>query len=192
MTEEVQAVPQQVETILQKIDRLISERQPFIVEKMRAIRRGEGLTFQGMSREQISAKFSVAVPGDATWALLRNKVSQINDLRLEANRYLRDLESEYNFAEAYLDQFKSSLNQEIIASNMASRKNDKISDKAREALVSKIYNIEDIGTHLANIHVETAYWKSIVQDLDAIFEKISQNMMALTSEAKWLHAGNQS
>lgn len=173
------------EGIVERIDRLIAERQPQVVERMRAIRRGEGLTFRGMTREEISRRFTVSFAGDETWAMLRNKVSHVNDLRLEANGYMRDLEAEYELTHSYLDQFKLTLDQEIIASNLGSKRNDKVSDKAREALTAKIYNAENIGEHLAVVHTEIAYWKSVIQDLDHVFDKISQNMQALASEYKW-------
>jgi hypothetical protein len=173
------------ENILDKIDRLIAERQPAIIEKMREIRQGEGLVFRGMTREQISERFKIVFAGDETWAQLRNKVSLVNDRRLEANGYMRDLEIEYDMITSYLEQFKNNLNQEIIASNLASKKNDKISDKAREALTSKIFNTENIGDHIAWNHTWMAYWKSIIQDLDHVFDMISQNMQALASEFKW-------
>jgi hypothetical protein len=192
MTEE-QVVPvDQPESIVERIDRIILEKQPSIIEKIRNIRRSEGMTFRGMTKQEISRRFTVALAGDETYSQLRQKVCNVNTLRNEASGYLKDLEAEYSSINCYLDQFKTNLDQEMIISNLTSKRNDKISDKAREVLASKIYTIDNIGDHLAEISVEMGYWKSIMKDLDSAFDSIETSLQALASEHKYAVAENRS
>ncbi len=177
--------PNKAVSVVDRIDKIISERAEGLVEKMRVIRSTDGLQFQGMTKQQIREHFQVAFTQNENYLRLRQKTATVVVLRQEASNYLKALEAERDLAAIYVNEIRDQMDQEIIMSNLTAGRNDKISDKAREALTKRIYQVGNIGTALAEIGVEVGMWKSVLKDMDKVSEGIGQVLQSLASENKY-------
>lgn len=172
-------------SIVDRIDQIISDKSLGLVEKMREIRSADGLHFQGMTKQQIREHFRVTFDQNENYLQLRQKTATVVGLRQESSNYLKALEAEREMANIYVNEIRDQMDQEIIVSNLASGRNDKVSDKAREALTRRIYHVGNIGTVLAEIGVEIGMWKSVLKDMDKVSEGIGQVLQSLASENKY-------
>ena len=143
-TKEPASVVKKPASIVERIDKIISDKADGLVTKMREIRSADGLQFQGMTKQQIREHFHIEFNQAENYLNLRRKTATVVGLRQEASNYLKSLEAERELAAIYVNEIRDQMDQEIIVSNLASGRNDKISDKAREALTRRIYDDMEI------------------------------------------------
>lgn len=198
-TGEVQTIPPtptgeepgsvRIPEIIRKIDRIISERAPVIIARLQEARDNEAVLYRGMTRSQIRDKFQVSITGSESYAELRKKAANAAMLFQEANGYLQELMTDKSMIEERLVLVEEELNQEVIAANMVGLRNERLSDKSREILARRVYNVGGIGNLMGDIGSEMVIWTGVLKGLAQILKAIDMCLMALGIENKYTLPG---
>lgn len=175
----------EVPEIVQRLDNVLREREGEIARRMREIRQDENMQFHGMTRAQIHDRFRVEITGTESYAQLRQLAAAANNLYQEANGYLQDLQTKDTLTQELITEVRTALDREVIVQNLTSRRNDRISDKARENLSDRVHDIAGVREALARDHVEIGMWTSVLKGLDKTMKIIDMNMQSLASESKY-------
>jgi hypothetical protein len=175
--------------ILQRIDQILAERQPALVEAIRRIRNDEGMRFAGMTKMELDEHFAVDLTGAETGAQLRALIARATMLRREANKHYQSIEIQKGLMESAFDAAKEMINAEIVTSNITGAKGQRVTDGAREVLSNQVYNYQGANglEETARLSVQITIWRNIVNDLDVTIKTIAGNLMSIANENKAVH-----